>query len=228
MKFGCWLAHSNGHHLQGRNEELRIRNFAMQVKWHFVVQMALLEYHSAYQAQRKLNSKTSSQKTAVYIVHKIMQNLERLTTASEATITLLAYIRIFACAVRGQVESPVESHRPRKDHILYNILLNELHIEDSCGFYDELRAFSVWEWSSDALAAIWQSGTILLDLLLGAVFPCLKGDCGKHQGIALLSKLGNVYTFLLIKSETNILGIRLEPFAFPLGPSTKPYSSYLL
>lgn len=61
---------------------------------------------------------------------------QRLTTASEATITLLAYIRIFACAVRGQVESPVESHRPRKDHILYNILLNELHIEDSCGFYE--------------------------------------------------------------------------------------------
>ena len=217
-----------------RDKEQFIRSLAEEVEGHFLVN----DLRPAYQALRKLNSKPSSQVTAVRSVSgqivsdpvavrgRWAEYFEQLYQVDPPTVNLDA----------GSVEiplpdPPISEDPPSLTEVRGAISkLKSGKAAGICGIPAELLKAGGEPMARGlhaVLAAIWQSGSVPPDLLRGVVIPLWKGkgdrwDCSNHRGITLLSVPGKVLAHILLRRIRDHLlrHQRLEQSGFTPGKST--------
>ncbi|XP_069981944.1 uncharacterized protein [Penaeus vannamei] len=201
-----------------------IRSLAKEVECHFL----LNDFRPAYQTPTKLNSKPSSQVTAVrsasgQIVSDPVAVPERW---DEYFVQLYQVDRPTVNLYAGSVEiplpgPPISEDPPSLTEVKGAISkLKSREAAGICGIPTELLKAGGEPMARKVhavLAAIWQSGTIPSDLLRDVVIPLWKGkggqwDCYNHRGITLLS--------IPSKVLRRIRDQRLEQSEFPPGKST--------
>ncbi|XP_069983535.1 uncharacterized protein [Penaeus vannamei] len=194
-----------------RDKEQFIRSLAEEVEGHFIVN----DLCPAYQALRKLNSKPSSQTTAVRLVSgQIVSDpvavrehwaeyFEQLYQVDPPAVNLDAQ-----SAETPLPDPPISEDPPSLTEVRGAISkLKSGKAAGICGIpAEQLKAGGelMARGLHAVLAAIWQYSSVPLDLLRGVVIPLWKGkgdrwDCSNHQGITLLSIQGKVLAHILLR-----------------------------
>ena len=217
-----------------RDKEQFIRNLAEEVEGHFLVN----DLRPAYQALRKLNSKPSSQMTAVRsadgriisdhvgVRERWAEYFEQLYQVDPPTVSL------DASDVSVPVpDPPISEEPPTLTEV--RMAISKLKSGKAAGICDipaellKAGGEPMARGLHTVQTAIWQSGTIPPDLLRGVVIPLWKGkgdrwDCSNYRGITLLSIPGKVLAHILLKRIRNHLlrHQRPEQSGFTPGKST--------